>query len=194
MMKQHKLVPVTVLALAFSLAVPGLFSARASEQAQQEQAKKKPRKVWTNDDFPTRPPQPEPAAEAAEPGKNEPPPPPSPDDALWAQLDDLKAELEVAQAEMERIPAIRDNYSRERLETTDPAWRNEMDEQIRFVDEKLAYYEVRIPELEQQIAELEKQLAGKKRPARRSPAPAPPPVATEGAEGAAPAQEPPPPQ
>lgn len=191
-MRRHTLVSLSALVLAFSLAAPGLLATQTGEQAQSQ--KPKERKVWTNDDFPSRPPQPEPVAEAAEPGQKEPARPPSPDDALWAQLDDLKAELEVARAEMERIPDIRDGYSRERFETSDPEWREELDQQIRFVDEKVDFYEERIPELEAQIAELEKQLVGKNRPARKSPAPAPPPAATEGAEGAAPAQEPPPQQ
>ncbi len=192
-MKRILLLSLLSLGLVVALTVPVL--------AQSEQPKpRKPRKVWTNEDFPERP-QPAPAEKpGAAPAAQE----PTSDEMLFAELDQAREDLT-------RWQQTADIYRRaiateeQRLRDADSDYdRDAYARSLEVSRGQLVNAEAQVAELQARIAELEQLTAGKKRPApkpedaqKKNPAQIPPDeipdnLVKPGA-GPAPGKEPPPP-
>lgn len=160
-----------------------------SDQQKQEQKKdkKKATKVWTNDDFPSHPPEPEktPEAEAAakEPGL--------PPDADWVELDVLRENRGKIEAEVGPARQKVEELRNDRLNSLDnPARVKDLEESIAAIEDAIADREDQLKKIDARIAVLEKKLKGKKRPA---PQPAPAAQPAEGQQPPAAEQPPAPP-
>lgn len=182
------------IALCLAVILFSAVSLAAAQSQPQEppKEKKKPRKVWTEDDLKrlsgrvnvvgTEPPPPaEPKAAPAEPQT-----PGFP----WEELDDLTARrrdlergLEIGQRQLSQI-------NEELAATNDAAEIDALLERRVAQEEAIAQREVELAEVVARIAELEKQAKGRKRPAAvKVERPRPP--AEEGEAGPPPAEEPP---
>ncbi len=192
-MKHTRLALLLAAGLVLAVAVPAL--------AQSEQPKpRKPRRVWTNEDFPERP---KPAA-TEKPAVAQAPQEPASDELLFAELDQAREDLA-------RWQQTADIYRRaiateeQRLRDADNDYdRDAYARSLQASREQLAGAEAQVAELQARIAELEQLTAGKKRPApkpedaqKKNPAQIPPDkipdnLVKPGA-GPAPGKEPPPP-
>jgi len=179
-------------ALFTAVSLPAL----QSQPQEQPKEKKKPRKVWTEEDLAglggrinvvgsEAPPEPaaQPATAAARP-----------DDALWKELDDLRAEREMIQGQIElnqrSVASITEKLNTE----SDPVSIDELLELRAWQEEQVTEWEVELERVNTRIAELEKLTAGRKRPPKPAPVktekPRPAAPAAQG-EGEAPAEPPP---
>ncbi|MGH9805550.1 MAG: hypothetical protein ACRD4D_10300 [Candidatus Acidiferrales bacterium] len=169
-MKLSQLVFSLVVLISFALALPASSFAQSGEQPQQEQAKKKTRRVWTNDDFGS-------GSRAAEEKKEAPgPEEPQPSaEELFAELDQARISLASQEKELEldrkqyegQLQRLRDadnDYDRD-------AYRTSME----VAERHLAQREQAVEELKARIAELEQLTSGMKRPARKAQGPQGPP-------------------
>jgi hypothetical protein len=177
-----------------TLAIPAFAPAQSGEQPKQEQAKKKPRRVWTNDDFDSgsRPAEEKKEAAAGQERSAE---------ELFAELDAARADL--AQQEKE-LALDRKQYEGqlERLRNADndydrDAYRRSLD----VAEGHLTQREQTVEDLKKRITELEQLTSGLKRPAAQAKPQGPPGTAVKpgAAEvvnpggGPIPQKEPPPP-
>lgn len=145
-------------ALLLGLGVPAAFA--QSTGAQPPPEKKKASKVWTNDDFPERPPQ----APAPEKPKEEAKPAPKTSSFPWAELDQLREQRQHLAAELQLAREGLEKLTEERRRSSDPARLEALDEGIKSQEQEVAAAEARLQEIDAQIASLEKQAKGRKRP------------------------------
>jgi chromosome segregation ATPase len=149
-----------ILLVSAVLVLPGSAFAQSQEQTGQEQPKKKPRRVWTNDDFASGSRPAEERKEAAGAGE-----PQRTAEELFAELDQARTELAVQENEL-RLARIQYDAQLERLRNADNdydrnAYRTSMD----VADRRLNELEETVEGLKTRIAELEQLTAGMKRPA-----------------------------
>jgi len=196
-MKHTKLNLCMVSLASIALVLPALAFAQTAQQPQQEQAKKKTRRVWTNDDFDSGNRPAEEKKEAAAPG------PERSAEELFAELDQARTDLAQQEKEVEldrkqfegQLQRLRDadnDYDRD-------AYRISME----VAEQHLTQREQTVADLKARVAELERLTSGLKRPARKAKGPTAPPGAQvkEGdaeivmpAGGPIPQKEPPPPE
>jgi len=178
-MKHAKLILCLVSLVSFALVLPAFASAQAAEQPKQEQAKKKTRRVWTNDDFDSGN---RPADEKKEaPASGE---PERSAEELFAELD--QARLQLAQQEKE-VELDRKQFEGqlERLREADNDYdRDAYRVSMEVAEQHLTRREQTVADLKARIAELERLTAGMKRPAQKAQGPTGPP-GTPVKEGAA---------
>ncbi|MCI0402579.1 MAG: hypothetical protein L0212_03545 [Acidobacteria bacterium] len=188
--------PILVVLIAALLSAVSLAAAQSQPQASPKE-KKKPRKVWTEEDLAglggrinvvgtEAPPAPaeQPAVTQARPA-----------DALWKELDDLLEERKVTQVQIDLNRASVEALNQKLSAETDPDNINELLQGREWQEAQVAQWEAELERVNTRIAELERLTAGRKRP------PKPAPVKTEkvrpaGEEGEAqatptPAEEPP---
>ena len=196
-MKHTKLVLCLISLVSTALVLPASIFAQGGEQPQQEQAKKKTRRVWSNDDFDSGN---RPAEEKKEaPGSGE---PERSAEELFAELDQARMDLAVQEKE---VALDRKQYEGQLQRSRDAdndydrdAYRISME----VAEQHLTQREQTVADLKARIAELEQLTSGMKRPARKAQGPQGPP-GTPVKEGAAevvmpgggpiPQKEPPPP-
>lgn len=183
------------LLVSFALLLSAVAFAQTAEQPKQEPAKKKARKVWSNDDF-------ESGNRPAEAKKEAPAGPERSAEELFAELD--QARLDLAQQEKEL------ELDRKQYEGQLQRWReadNDYDRDayrtsMEVAEQHLTQREQTVEGLRARIAELEQLTSGLKRPAGMAQKPQGPPGTrvTEGAAevvmpggGPIPQKEPPPP-
>ena len=147
-------IPALLLCLA---ALPAAGWAQQSGEEAKKPEKKKARKIWTNDDFPSRPRptakpevKPEVKLEVADP---------------WAELDKAREDLALEQENLEYYRRDLDRYTEDRSREFDPARREALDLAIiQALEGDIAVSEAKMPELEARIAALEKLTKGRRRP------------------------------
>ncbi len=161
-------IPALLLCLA---ALPAAGGAQQSGEEAKKPEKKKARKIWTNDDFPSRPrpaakPEVKPAAklEVADP---------------WAELDKAREELALGQENLEYYRRDLDQYTEDRSREFNPGQREALDLAIEDAQKNIAGSEAKMLDLEARIAALEKLTKGRRRPTpppeKKSEKPATPP-------------------
>ncbi len=194
---------VLLLAIALFAGVP-----LAAAQSQPPPApKKKPAKVWTNEDLSSL------SGNINTVGQKAPPPaeakseqaPAAAGDAVWEELDNLHQARAKVEKNLENNRRWLENLNEEYRKTTDPARLDSILQARAELEQRIAGYEEQLPPLNAEIAAMEKLTKGKKRPAKAKPAaPAPTPATPEGEAPPAgeqppappppaPGQEPPPP-
>lgn len=199
----------TLLLLVAALFLAGSIPVVQAQQQEQPKEKKKPRKVWTEDDLAglrgninvvgtEAPPVPaaQPATGVAQPA-----------DALWKELDDLLEERKVIQVQIDLNRAAVESINRKLDAETDALNIDELLQGRVWQENEIASWEAELERVNARIAELEQLTAGRKRPAKPAPiktekvrpageegeaegAPAPP---EEPPKEEPPAEEPPPP-
>ena len=161
-------IPALLLSLA---ALPAAGGAQQSGEEAKKPEKKKARKIWTNDDFPSRPRpaakpevKPEAKLEVADP---------------WAELDKAREDLALEQENLEYYRRDLDQRTEERRRSFNPAQRQALDLAIEALEGDIAASEAKAVELEARIAALEKLTKGRRRPTpppeKKSEKPATPP-------------------
>jgi hypothetical protein len=166
---------LTVFLLAAILfAAVSIPAAHAQPQEPPKEEKKKPRKVWTEDDLKglsgrinvvgTEAPPPAPAAQPAAG--------PQPADALWKELDDLRQERETIQLQIDINREAVESLNRKLAAETDPLNIEELLQGRAWQEDELATWEAELVRVNARIAELEKLTAGRKRPPKPQPVPA----------------------
>ncbi len=152
-------------------ALPAAGGAQQSGEEVKKPEKKKARKIWTNDDFPSRP---RPAAkpEVKTEAKLEVADP-------WAELDKAREGLALEQENLEYYRRDLDRYTEERSREFNPGQREALDLAIEDAQKNIAASEAKARELETRIAALEKLTKGRRRPTpppeKKSEKPATPP-------------------
>ncbi|MBI2957096.1 MAG: hypothetical protein HYY26_07285 [Acidobacteria bacterium] len=145
--------------LILLLAVTTTLALVAQTTGEKEPAKKKARKVWTNEDFPEAPAA-APEAKAEEAPEVEDP---------WAELDRLREERKNAQTDLDAFRKDGEELEQRRREAADDYERDMAAQAMESNEGLIADAEQRLRELDEQIAALEK-FKGRQRPA---PKPAP---------------------
>jgi len=169
-MKLTKLILCLISLASIALVLPAFAFAQTAEQPQQEQAKKKTRRVWTNDDFDS-------GSRPAEEKKEAAPGPERSAEELFAELDQARTDLAQQEKEVEldrkqfegQLQRLRDadnDYDRD-------AYRISME----VAEQHLTQREQTVADLKARIAELEQLTSGMKRPARKAQGPKAPPGA-----------------
>jgi len=184
-----------LLLLVAALFLAGSIPAVQAQQQEQPKEKKKPRKVWTEDDLAglsgrinvvgTEAPPPAPAQQPTA-GKAQPP------DALWRELDDLLRERDVIQVQIDLNRAAVESLNQKLNEETDPLNIDELLQGRAWQEEEILTWEAELERVNARVAELERLTAGRKRPATaraKAETPVKQRPAAEGEE--APAEEPP---
>ena len=187
-----------LLLLAAALFLAGSIPALQAQQQEQPKEKKKPRKVWTEDDLagltgrinvvgteapPPAPPG-QPVAGAA----------PADGSAIWEELDMLTQQRQTTQEQLELNQRHLEAMTAKINEESDPLNMDELLQGRAQKEEEVLRLETELEQLNAQIAELERQTRGRKRPAKtrvkaEQPVKQRTPPAGEGEE--APAEEPP---
>jgi hypothetical protein len=185
-----------VAALFAAVSLPALHA----QQQEPPKEKKKPRKVWTEDDLAGL------GGRINVVGTEAPPPPPAGlpaaaaptgDTALWEELDMLTGQRQAAQEQLDLNRRHLESINAKLDEESDALNIDELLQGRATKEEEILRLEGELESLNQQVAALEKQLAGRKRPARTRAQPPVPakerPPAAEGEEPAeeTPAEEPP---
>ncbi|MGH2670215.1 MAG: hypothetical protein ACRDH5_14055 [bacterium] len=204
---------VIVLLLVAALFTAVSLPALQSQPQQPPKEKKKPRKVWTEDDLAglggrinvvgAEAPPPAPPGQPAVPGAAR------PDDALWRELDDLHLERKEIQGQIDLNRRSVDSITAKLAGETDPVAIDDLLGLRVWQEEQVVLWEEELERVTARIAELEKLTAGRKRPPRPAPvkiekvrpAPAeegegeapPEPPGEEPPEEESPEEEPPPP-
>lgn len=198
----------TILLLAAGLLVAVSIPAVQAQQQEQPKEKKKPRKVWTEDDLAglsgrinvvgVEAPPPAPPGQPAAGGA------PADGSAIWEELDMLTQQRQTTQEQLDlnrrHVEAMTAKLNAE----SDPANIDELLQGRVQKEEEVARLEAELEQLNLQIAELERQTRGRKRPAKtrvKAEQPVKQRPAAEGEETPAeeppkeepPAEEPPPP-
>lgn len=163
----------TLLLLAVALFTAISLPALQSQPQEPPKEKKKPRKVWTEDDLGklggninvvgTEAPPPAP------PGQPPAPAAPRPEDALWRELDDLLAERKMIQTQIDLNRDAVDSLNNKLNEENDPLNIEELLEGRTWQENELATWEEELVRVNARIAELEKLTAGRKRPPSAQP-------------------------
>ena len=185
-----------LLLLVAALFLAGSIPAVQAQQQEQPKEKKKPRKVWTEDDLaaltgrinvvgteapPPAPPG-QPVAGAA----------PADGSAIWEELDMLTQQRQTTQEQLELNQRHLEAMTAKINEETDPLNIDEFLQGRAQKEEEVLRLETELEQLNAQIAELERQTRGRKRPAKTRVKPEEPAKQRPAAEGEeAPAEEPP---
>ncbi len=146
-------IPALLLCLG---ALPAAGGAQQSGEEAKEPEKKKARKIWTNDDFPSRPRpaakpevKPEAKLEVADP---------------WAELDKAREVLALEQENLEYYRRDLEQRREDRSREFDPAQREALDLAIEALKGDIAASEAKMRDLEARIVALEKLTKGRRRP------------------------------
>ena len=161
---------IPALLLCLGVLTPLGWAQQSGEEAKKPE-KKKARKIWTNDDFPSRPRpaakpevKPEAKLEVADP---------------WAELDKAREGLALEQENLEYYRRDLDRYTEDRRREFNPGQRQALDLAIEDAQKNIAGSEAKARELETRIAALEKLTKGRRRPTpppeKKSEKPATPP-------------------
>ncbi len=161
-------IPALLLCLA---ALPAAGGAQQSGEEAKKPEKKKARKIWTNDDFPSRPRpaakpevKPEAKLEVADP---------------WAELDKAREELALEQENLEYYRRDLEQRREDRSREVNPGQRQALDLAIEDAQKNIAGSEAKARDLEARITALEKLTKGRRRPTpppeKKSEKPATPP-------------------
>ncbi len=150
-------IPALLLCLT---ALPAASGAQQSGEEAKKPEKKKARKIWTNDDFPSRSRpvanpevKPEAKIEVADP---------------WAELDKAREDLALEQENLEYYRRDLEQRREDRSREFDPARREALDLAIQALEGDIAASEAKTRELEARIAALEKLTKGRRRPKNKS--------------------------
>lgn len=155
---------VLVCCLGFALLFSLPCSLAAQKQSGSEPAqpkKKKARKIWTNDDFPSGR-TPAPRKPEAKKGKER-----KTLEQLFAELDQAREERRLLQEDLDAFrEGLKDLYAR-RAQARTTYDREMLDLAIDAAEADIADREQRFKEVDARIAELEKLTKGRKRPQRQ---------------------------
>ncbi len=173
----------------------------AAAQSQPLPEKKKPAKVWTNEDLSSL------GGNINTVGQKAPPPAEAKpeqtaaasSDAVWEELDALRTSRAKVEKNLENNRRWLENLNEEYRKTNDPSRLDTVLQARADLEARIAEYEQQLQQVNAEIAALEKFTKGKKRPAKAKPAapkpaaPPPPGEAGQPSEEKPPAEPPPPP-
>ena len=180
--------------LLLAVALFASVSLAAQGQQAQPSEKKKPRKVWTNEDLsgiggPIN----VVGRESLPPVGAKPEQPAAADgDAVWEELDALQASRGKVEKNLENNRRWLENLTEEYRNASDPERINTILQARVELEQRIAGYEQELEQVNAEIAALEKHTKGKKRPAKaKAAAPKPPAPQPAGEAGQPPEEKPP---